>query len=97
MLGHRRATAPTLRGTVGVTPTQPAGPASPGHTTLSGNSSFATAFKPQSSRHPLLQPASQAVRQSRRLACQTRLAAKPTPAKALALTSMVNLFGVLGN
>ncbi len=97
MLGRRRATAPTLRGMVGVTPTQPAGPASPGRIALSGNSSFAMAFKRQSSRRPLLQPASPAARQSRRLVCQTKLAAKPTPAKALALTSMVSPSGVLGN
>lgn len=145
MLGRRRATAPTLRGMVGVMPTQPAGPALPAPTVSTGNRSFATATLPlsfppappavvQSSELvpstilgqklgaetllAQLQPriqlrargtksqiaaspsrplASQAKKPDKRLACQTRLAVKPTPAKAHVPMRTGNQSGALGN
>ena len=95
MLG--RVIALTRLETVGATPIQLAGLASPERITLRGSSSIAGAFRLLLSLRHRLRPAKPEPKPGLRPACRTKLAAKPTPAKAPALMRMGSRSGVLGN
>jgi hypothetical protein len=88
LLRHVTASIQTMMDAV--MPTRHAGLVLQAHTTQCGSSSTALATQ-------LHERVCQALKPKQSRVCKTKLVQKPTPAKAHALTLMVNPLGVLGN
>ncbi len=90
MLWLRRVTASIQTMMDGAMQTRLAGLVLQVHTTQCGSSSTALVTR-------LHERVCQALKPKQSRVCKTKLVQKPTPAKAHALTLMVNQLGVLGN